>query len=1029
MKTRILSLLLMFCMLGTMMPSPAQAEEDTEIADISVETLEEMPGLEENHFLLPEPENEEAPSDYYTEVPVEEESTSEKPAEELSEEPMPEETAEEQTFEEAAEATENETTVEEYTPEESTFEPLPEEPSEEPPLEIPSEEMSETELETASPDEFDDENAEEAKTGEVAEKIAEGPFEEWSVKEDTTESQILTSEEGVAAEEKSAQIAYVEAFTEFSLNTQEITAPGRIELIIAASNQVKDITRVFFRNKEVDYSILCSDVISAGGGFASNGEWIGKWRVIFDIGTADDEGTYVIQSIAYEDSQGNNVIVIGKGDADYEDETYVEERLPEALAETSFKVIQEKKEPTTTKPVPEIIALRTKATSVVAPNSLVIEAEGKTTWLYISVWFRNSKTGHEIGTKLRNNNGIWSNALDVGNDANRGEYIVSKVEMDAENGNIYTYYGAGSPEYGSAQSKLPQNLATVSFKVTKESEIPKFDTSDGSVINAKNGVKLYWCSADVATYRVLRKAAGEKSYSKIADTTKLTYLDKTAKSGTKYSYKIRGLDANGETTGTSAAESITFIAAPKISDVTNEKLGLKLTWGKVSGAVNYVVNRKNPGEDYWTILGYTTKSTYLDKTTETGKKYSYCVTCASKEGYAVSADSSAKSATFKAKTVSVQKNKTKVSGQFQQTEARKFLSLVNKIRTKKNVWYWNSDDSSKTVFNTSSGNQLGKLKYDYELEKVAMERARETALYWSHTRPNGQHFSTLTINGVSAEGENIACRNGYHPPLMQAEAAFRVWEEESSSYSGQGHRRTMLNPSYTTVACGCYVTETGETYWVAVFGTSPSGAKKTAANDGKDAALVSFSKDRVDADEYQLYRLDDVQITGVNAVKNGIKLEWEQVLCAKKYEVFRRPKGGKWKKIATVTGLGYTDTKVSFGKIYQYRIKPVNGKIVADYSETVTISYVKAPALAAPVVKKQSVTLKWKKVTGANMYRVFRKEPNDKSWVILNDVTSTQYVDKTAKKGKKFSYAVRCISKDGNRFESLMSAAKTITAK
>ena len=130
-----------------------------------------------------------------------------------------------------------------------------------------------------------------------------------------------------------------------------------------------------------------------------------------------------------------------------------------------------------------------------------------------------------------------------------------------------------------------------------------------------------------------------------------------------------------------------------------------------------------------------------------------------------------------------------------------------------------------------------------------------------------------------------------------------------------------------------------------------------------------------------------------------------------------------------MTGLGYTDTKVSFGKIYQYRIKPVNGKIAADYSETVTISYVKAPALAAPVVKKQSVTLKWKKVTGANMYRVFRKEPNDKSWVILNDVTSTQYVDKTAKKGKKYSYAVRCISKDGNRFESLMSAAKTITAK
>ena len=55
MKNRILSLLLVFCMLGTMMPSLAQAEEELETADISVETLDgDLLNQEENDFLLSE---------------------------------------------------------------------------------------------------------------------------------------------------------------------------------------------------------------------------------------------------------------------------------------------------------------------------------------------------------------------------------------------------------------------------------------------------------------------------------------------------------------------------------------------------------------------------------------------------------------------------------------------------------------------------------------------------------------------------------------------------------------------------------------------------------------------------------------------------------------------------------------------------------------------------------------------------------------------------------------------------------------
>ena len=63
---------------------------------------------------------------------------------------------------------------------------------------------------------------------------------------------------------------------------------------------------------------------------------------------------------------------------------------------------------------------------------------------------------------------------------------------------------------------------------------------------------------------------------------------------------------------------------------------------------------------------------------------------------------------------------------FCQTEARKEFNMVNSFRTGDEAWYWNEDNTTKTTPN------LQNLKYDYNLEKVAMQRAVEIALYYDH---------------------------------------------------------------------------------------------------------------------------------------------------------------------------------------------------------------------------------------------------------------------------------------------------------
>lgn len=117
---------------------------------------------------------------------------------------------------------------------------------------------------------------------------------------------------------------------------------------------------------------------------------------------------------------------------------------------------------------------------------------------------------------------------------------------------------------------------------------------------------------------------------------------------------------------------------------------------------------------------------------------------------------------------------------------------------------------TKTYFNTNSSNKLTALKKDTALENTAKLRAREIATRFSHTRPNGTSCFTA-YPSYSVRGENIAY--GYSTAYYVTEA----WKETNCSYSGQGHRRNMLDKRFNVVGIGCY--KKGNTlYWVQCFG-------------------------------------------------------------------------------------------------------------------------------------------------------------------------------------------------------------------
>ena len=167
---------------------------------------------------------------------------------------------------------------------------------------------------------------------------------------------------------------------------------------------------------------------------------------------------------------------------------------------------------------------------------------------------------------------------------------------------------------------------------------------------------------------------------------------------------------------------------------------------------------------------------------------------------------------------------------YHQTEARSMLSMINEWRKSDDAWAWNEGNTEKVYYTG-----LTDLVYDYDLEKVAMQRAAEIAVDFDHTRPDGSSCYTAFPSVYSSKGENIA----WGTNLSSVEKAFLLWREDDYKYDGQGHRRNMLGGGSGLKAIGIACVQTGSGYfWVQEFGSPAKNVTATAANDSSSTVSV-----------------------------------------------------------------------------------------------------------------------------------------------------------------------------------------------
>ena len=176
-----------------------------------------------------------------------------------------------------------------------------------------------------------------------------------------------------------------------------------------------------------------------------------------------------------------------------------------------------------------------------------------------------------------------------------------------------------------------------------------------------------------------------------------------------------------------------------------------------------------------------------------------------------------------------------------------------------------------------------------------------------------------------------------------------------------------------------------------------------------------------------------VKITGSTASGRNV-VKWSHVPGADRYRIYRATsKSGTYKLQATVDGdvLKYVDKTATPGKNYYYKVRAMSfADVYSSWSNVVNrVADLAQPKVTISRTSGGNPRLKWKKIAGAEKYRVYRATSKNGEYKLMKTtVSATSFTDKTAKAGKVYYYKVRAIDTNSSG-NSAYSAVKHIRAK
>ena len=447
-------------------------------------------------------------------------------------------------------------------------------------------------------------------------------------------------------------------------------------------------------------------------------------------------------------------------------------------------------------------------------------------------------------------------------------------------------------------------------------------------------------------------------------------------------------------------------AAPTVTGGNDAQGRPTLKWKAVSGAAKYEVYRarSRSGEyiKYSTVTGTSyTNTSYI----EDGNTYYYKVRALDANGTA-GAWSSIVSVTYK-QTLPAPTVTGGNDAQGRPTLKWKAVSGAAKYE----VYRARSRSGEYIKYSTVTGTSYTNTSYIEDgntyYYKVRALDANGTAGAWSSivSVTYKQTLPAPTVTGGNdSQGRPTLTWNA-----VTGAAKYEVYRARSRSGEYIKYS-TVTGTSYTNTS---YI-EDGNTYYYKVR------ALKSDGTAGAWSSIVSVTYRAASTGT-----LSAPTVTGGNDSQGRPTLTWKAVTGAAKYEVYRaRSRSGEYIKYSTVTGTSYTNTSyIEDGNTYYYKVRALDANGTAGaWSSIVSVTYraastgtLSAPAVTGGNDSQGRPTLKWKAVTGAAKYEIYRSYSRDGSYSKYSTQTSTAYTNSSyLTSGTTYYYKVRALGSDGS---------------
>ena len=460
-------------------------------------------------------------------------------------------------------------------------------------------------------------------------------------------------------------------------------------------------------------------------------------------------------------------------------------------------------------------------------------------------------------------------------------------------------------------------------------------------------------------------------------------------------------------------------AAPTVTGGNDSQGRPTLKWKAVSGAAKYEVYRARSKDGdyikYSTVTGTSyTNTSYI----ENGNTYYYKVRALNSSGVA-GAYSSVVYVTYK-QTLPAP---TVTGGNDSQGRPTLKWNAVSGA-AKYEVYRARSKDGDYIKYSTVTGTSYTNTSYiengNTYYYKVRALKADGTAGAWSSI-VSVTYKQTLSAPAVTG-GNDAQGRPTLKWNAVTGAAKYEVYRARSKDGDYIKYS-TVTGTSYTNTS---YI-ENGNTYYYKVRALDASGTA------GAWSSIVSVTYRAASTGT-----LSAPTVTGGNDAQGRPTLTWKTVTGAAKYEVYRaRSLNGDYIKYSTVTGTSYTNTSyIENGNTYYYKVRALKSDGTAGaWSSIVSVTYRAASTgtLSAPTVTggndaQGRPTLKWKAVTGAAKYEIYRSYSRDGSYSKYSTQTSTAYTNSSyLTSGTTYYYKVRALDANGNA--GPYSAAVSVTCR